>query len=79
MPKLRDLADVSWQLTPPHSAYMRHGRVVVEGCQHVGRDHTRVGSSASDGRVVPFDFCLICTGTMYAENLKVRASAVRLA
>lgn len=60
----------------PHSSYVRNGRVVVERCQHVGRDHVRVGSGASEGEVVPFDFLLICTGTHYAENLKAESPSL---
>ena len=58
--------DVQKRIRPPHAEYVRHGQVIVEGCTAVCADHIKVGTTG----VVPFDFCVIATGTAYAENVK---------
>ena len=71
--------DRALPLTTTHHRYPNlpdSAQVVVEQCQEVALDHIKVGSTANDLHVIPFDFLFISTGCNYAEEIKTTSPSL---
>jgi NADH dehydrogenase FAD-containing subunit len=51
-----------------HTEYVRNGTFIMDSCQEVAPDHIRVGSSAEESYVVPFDFLILSTGSVWTTD-----------
>ncbi|KAI9164308.1 hypothetical protein H9P43_008137 [Blastocladiella emersonii ATCC 22665] len=56
-------------VTFPHASYIRHGQLVLGYVDAVARDHV-VLQGAGDTTRIPFDYCVLATGSAYASSIK---------
>jgi len=60
-----------------HTEYVRNGTFIMDTCQEVAPDHIKLGSSAEESYVVPFDFCIISTGSVWTtEGIKTSSPSM---
>jgi hypothetical protein len=56
----------------PHSAYIRYGQFVLGFVDAVYPDHVLLQAAGDTaGKRIPFDYCVLGTGSAYASSIKV--------
>ena len=73
---IHDGDDFQRRVRCPHTEYVRNGTFIMDSCQEVAPDHIKVGSSATESSVVPFDFLILATGCFYAEGIKTASPSM---
>ena len=73
---IHDGEDFQRRVRCPHAEYVRNGTFIMDSCQEVAPDHIKVGSSAAESSVVPFDFLILATGCFYAEGIKTASPSM---